>query len=86
MRFRSPELEGVSSHNQTLGCPQCQRRMELVALRDGEQAYWCHTCQRGWRAGHLPPESRLKRSKSDSSTDSDSGRDAQEAGSSRKAA
>jgi hypothetical protein len=33
----------------------------LKDIRDGDQAYWCHTCERGWRAGHLPPEARVAR-------------------------
>jgi hypothetical protein len=33
----------------------------LKDTRDGDQAYWCHTCERGWRAGHLPPEARVAR-------------------------
>ncbi len=35
----------------------------LKDLRDGDQAYWCHTCERGWRAGHLPPEARRAKAK-----------------------
>ncbi len=35
----------------------------LKDTRDGDQAYWCHTCNRGWRAGHLPPEARRAKAK-----------------------
>ncbi len=35
----------------------------LKDIRDGDQAYWCHTCERGWRAGHLPPEARRAKAK-----------------------
>jgi transposase-like protein len=59
-RFYQP-LTGISSYNLVLACPSCAARMELVDLRDGDQAYWCHTCQRGWRAGHLPENSRYKK-------------------------
>ncbi len=28
--------------------------MELFDTRDGDQAYFCHTCQKGHRAGSPP--------------------------------
>lgn len=35
-------------------CPGCGEPMTLHDLRDGDQAYWCHGCGRGHRAGELP--------------------------------
>ncbi|THF84942.1 hypothetical protein E7T09_17980 [Deinococcus sp. KSM4-11] len=40
-------------------CPGCAQPMTLHDLRDGDQAYWCHSCNRGHRAGD-PPEGALK--------------------------
>ena len=37
-----------------LGCPVCAAKLDLLDTRDGDQAYWCHRCQSGWRAGNLP--------------------------------
>ncbi|MFC6618311.1 hypothetical protein [Deinococcus radiophilus] len=37
-------------------CPDCGSRMELHDLRDGDQAYWCHPCAQGHRAGEPPLE------------------------------
>ncbi|GHG02594.1 hypothetical protein GCM10017783_13660 [Deinococcus piscis] len=41
-------------------CPDCGRTMELHDLRDGDQAYWCHGCSQGHRAGQ-PPLAALRR-------------------------
>ena len=38
-------------------CPGCGHPLELYDTRDGDQAYWCHTCQKGHRAGSPPLES-----------------------------
>ncbi|GGR25988.1 hypothetical protein [Deinococcus ruber] len=35
-------------------CPHCGRSMELCDTRDGDQAYFCHVCQKGHRAGSPP--------------------------------
>ncbi|PNY81578.1 hypothetical protein [Deinococcus koreensis] len=40
-------------------CPTCAQPMTLHDLRDGDQAYWCHACNRGHRAGD-PPEGALR--------------------------
>jgi uncharacterized protein YbaR (Trm112 family) len=56
-------LDKVSSHGLNLACPICSGALMLKDLRDGDQAYWCHTCERGWRAGHLPPEARRAKAK-----------------------
>ncbi|WP_261664605.1 hypothetical protein [Deinococcus sp. Marseille-Q6407] len=37
-------------------CPDCGQPLELCDLRDGDQAYWCHSCGRGHRAGQPPLE------------------------------
>ena len=37
-------------------CPDCGRRLELFDTRDGDQAYWCHACGKGYRAGSPPLE------------------------------
>jgi DNA-directed RNA polymerase subunit RPC12/RpoP len=37
-------------------CPHCGATMTLHDLRDGDQAYWCHACDRGHRAGDPPAE------------------------------
>ncbi|ADV68639.1 hypothetical protein [Deinococcus maricopensis] len=37
-------------------CPTCTAPMPLYDTRDGDQAYWCHTCDRGHRASDPPPE------------------------------
>lgn len=37
-------------------CPGCGLPLTLHDTRDGDQAYWCHTCDRGHRAGDPPPE------------------------------
>ena len=36
-------------------CPLCGGGMELFDTRDGDQAYFCHACQWGHRAGSPPP-------------------------------
>jgi uncharacterized protein YbaR (Trm112 family) len=38
-------------------CPGCGHPLELYDTRDGDQAYWCHACQKGHRAGSPPLES-----------------------------
>jgi uncharacterized Zn finger protein (UPF0148 family) len=62
-RFTSKtnSLERISSYGQTISCPVCNNPFMLKDTKDGDQAYWCHTCERGWRAGHLPPEARVAR-------------------------
>jgi hypothetical protein len=50
---RNP-LERSSSQGLVLVCPQCDGKLDLCTLRDGDQAYWCHPCERGWRIGNLP--------------------------------
>ena len=50
---RNP-LERSSSQGLVLGCPICAAKLDLLDTRDGDQAYWCHRCQSGWRAGNLP--------------------------------
>ncbi|QFP78066.1 hypothetical protein [Deinococcus sp. AJ005] len=35
-------------------CPDCGLPMTLHDLRDGDQAYWCHACGKGHRAGDPP--------------------------------
>ncbi len=50
---RNP-LERTSSQGLVLGCPICAAKLDLLDTRDGDQAYWCHHCQSGWRAGNLP--------------------------------
>ncbi len=37
-------------------CPDCALPMTLHDLRDGDQAYWCHACGKGHRAGDPPIE------------------------------
>ena len=50
---RNP-LERTSSQGLVLGCPICAAKLDLLDTRDGDQAYWCHHCQSGWRVGNLP--------------------------------
>ena len=50
---RNP-LERTSSQGLVLGCPICAAKLDLLDTRDGDQAYWCHRCQSGWRVGNLP--------------------------------
>jgi uncharacterized protein YbaR (Trm112 family) len=61
--FKTTSVERISSYGQILSCPVCERTLMLKDTRDGDQAYWCHTCERGWRAGHLPPEARRAKAK-----------------------
>jgi uncharacterized protein YbaR (Trm112 family) len=56
-------LERISSYGQVISCPVCNNPFMLKDTKDGDQAYWCHTCERGWRAGHLPPEARRIKAK-----------------------
>lgn len=35
-------------------CPSCGGQLELCDLRDGDQAYFCHSCQKGHRASNPP--------------------------------
>jgi hypothetical protein len=49
-------IEAVSGQGRRLGCPACARDLVLVDLKDGDQGYWCMSCERGWRIGHLPAE------------------------------
>jgi len=35
-------------------CPGCGQSLELYDTRDGDQAYWCHACGKGHRAGSPP--------------------------------
>ncbi len=37
-------------------CPVCGGALALYDTRDGDQAYWCHACQKGHRAGSPPLE------------------------------
>ena len=37
-------------------CPGCGQGLELYDTRDGDQAYWCHACGKGHRAGNPPLE------------------------------
>jgi uncharacterized protein YbaR (Trm112 family) len=64
-RFTSKtnSLERISSYGQVISCPVCNKPFMLKDTKDGDQAYWCHTCERGWRAGHLPPEARRAKAK-----------------------
>jgi len=52
-RFSEDPLP-VSGRGYAHVCPHCGHTMELCDLRDGDQAYWCHRCERGHRAGDLP--------------------------------
>lgn len=52
-RFR-PDPFPASSRGYAYVCPTCGAPLELHDLRDGDQAYWCHACDRGHRAGDLP--------------------------------
>ncbi len=61
--FKTNSVERVSGHGFNLGCPICMAALMLKDTRDGDQAYWCHACNRGWRAGHLPPEARRAKAK-----------------------
>lgn len=61
--FKTTPVTRISSYGQVLSCPVCERTLMLKDIRDGDQAYWCHTCERGWRAGHLPPEARRAKAK-----------------------
>ncbi len=61
--FKTSSVERISSHGFQLGCPVCTGALMLKDIWDGDQAYWCHTCNRGWRAGHLPPEARRIKAK-----------------------
>ena len=61
--FKTNSVERVSGHGFNLGCPICTAALMLKDTRDGDQAYWCHSCNRGWRAGHLPPEARRAKAK-----------------------
>jgi hypothetical protein len=54
-------LERISGYGQVISCPLCNKPFMLKDTKDGDQAYWCHSCERGWRAGHLPPEARVAR-------------------------
>lgn len=47
-------IEPVSGQGRWLGCPSCQRELVLVELKDGDQGYWCMSCESGWRSGSLP--------------------------------
>lgn len=61
--FKTTSLELRSSYGLSLSCPVCTGGLMLKDTIDGDQAYWCHTCERGWRAGHLPPEARKAKGK-----------------------
>jgi hypothetical protein len=61
--FKSHSVERISSYGLTLSCPTCEAALMLKDIKDGDQAYWCHSCNRGWRAGHLPPEARRVKTK-----------------------
>ncbi|NJK44634.1 MAG: hypothetical protein HC933_10415 [Pleurocapsa sp. SU_196_0] len=54
-------VDRASSQGLVLGCPDCASRLDLVGLRDGDQAYWCHRCERGWRIGNLPDAARMSK-------------------------
>jgi uncharacterized protein YbaR (Trm112 family) len=60
---KTNSLERISSYGQVIACPVCSKPFMLKDTKDGDQAYWCHTCERGWRAGHLPPEARRAKAK-----------------------
>lgn len=63
MKLSFHKIEPISSHGIQLVCPHCRGRLALVDLKDGDQAYWCHRCEVGWRAGHLPDGARFERRK-----------------------
>ncbi|PYE48706.1 hypothetical protein DES52_12740 [Deinococcus yavapaiensis KR-236] len=54
-RFRQ-DLYPDSGRGYVHACPQCGAALDLCELRDGDQAYWCHRCERGHRAGDPPLE------------------------------
>lgn len=35
-------------------CPDCGQPTRLVNVKDGDQGYFCDTCQHGWRIGVWP--------------------------------
>ena len=52
-----PDPFPVSGRGYVHVCPHCSAdSLELYDLRDGDQAYWCHRCERGHRAGNPPLE------------------------------
>jgi uncharacterized protein YbaR (Trm112 family) len=61
MKRKDRPLESISGYGLSLVCPHCRKRLALVDLKDGDQAYWCHGCELGWRAGSLPDNARLDR-------------------------
>lgn len=57
MRSRfSPDSLPSSGRGYVHVCPHCGDTLALCELRDGDQAYWCHRCERGHRAGDPPLE------------------------------
>lgn len=50
-RHTAPDPFPASGHNYEYVCPCCGQPMALYDLRDGDQAYWCHRCGTGHRAG-----------------------------------
>jgi hypothetical protein len=49
----------VSGRGYVHVCPFCGQPLALYDLRDGDQAYWCHPCGKGHRAGD-PPQGALR--------------------------
>ena len=46
----------VSGRGYVHVCPHCGAELTLYDLRDGDQAYWCHACQKGQRIGEVLAE------------------------------
>ena len=53
MKLGSP-LPPTTGFGRRLTCPKCGRDLALIEIRDQDQAYWCYSCDRGWRAGAVP--------------------------------
>ena len=53
---KEPDVLPSSGRGLLHVCPGCGRRLELFDTRDGDQAYWCHACGKGHRAGSPPLE------------------------------
>ena len=48
------DLFPASGRSYSHVCPGCGGPLTLHDLRDGDQAYWCHACSQGHRAGQTP--------------------------------
>lgn len=54
IRKGEPDPYPLSGRGFVHVCPECGCPLELCDTRDGDQAYWCHRCQKGHRAGSPP--------------------------------